>query len=1733
MNNPYKVWKELRDIYLKYIDSGLPLLEEKLITERRKILEHPGAICQPPIIEFVTKYPETKSLRQACKEYDITPELVAFAKAGLFPDSNGIERNLYKHQEDALRYGIKNRNHLVATTGTGSGKTECFLLPVIHDLVKESQQWDKKRTRAVRALILYPLNALAEDQMIRLRRALNSKFPDKTGARDWLDQNRNGHRFYFGRYTSLTPGKGNRGYNAKEFRNEKESHEQAWKSALEKYAEMPTTPGLLNYVPCMDGDSAEMWERYSMQENPPDILITNYSMLNIMLMRKREAGIFEQTKRWLQESLDNTFHLVIDELHTYRGTAGTEVAYLIRILLEELGINPDSRQLQVLSSSASLPDDEKTKVYLRDFFGFRQSSSLERVQLLSSPVKEQQIQPDIPIPFKDLCEVSQSKSAFEVDENIKLMLTRRHCADITTFCNAFKLKDWLLYTLQECNEGKAAVQFTDLAQYLFPGEPLAENALEIMLLLVNQGKESSGGPLMPMRCHNFFRNMDSLWACSNQNCNQVEADFFWEGRKLGKLYRTPKGICNCGSKILELSLCRSCGDVFLGGYLLQDDSGSYLVADRDAADEKMVFCTLWPRNTVGAKLDKNTKWSNYRYNHVNGEISRKKGDMAIFWPDEGSQISFPSCCPNCGAEAKKADSEALMPIVKHITGIQKVNQVMADALMRVMRAQNAELAKLILFSDSRQAAAKLSAGIELDHYRDVLRQTMLKCLKGEDENKQLLREYRKDKQTAIGKKEQFEKIASNPQYERIVNKIFREQQGWLDPEGIAELNQFFGPYTTLQSIEEKVWIKLAELGINPAGPYPTLSTWGNDSWKQLFRWKNSSVEVDIGNRSRMFNNIVDKCRTEQLITSFAHKKKSFESLKLGYITADLPEDDPDFKQFADTCIRLLGENWRIYGYPSDYPYIGFPEAILEYAGKVYNEVNRAGKRPRLDRLKELLREKNIIPGDEIVLTGRNLYFKKMEIGDLSWQCRRCKTVHLHRSCQVCSNCLEPLPEPVPITAAEFHNSNDYYVFLATTADPFRLHCEELTGQTPRLKSIDRQRYFQKVFLRNEIPIVDEIDMLSVTTTMEAGVDIGDLSAVMMGNVPPQRFNYQQRVGRAGRRGHPLSIALTIAKMSSHDQTHYFQTERMVSAHPSSPYIETRSSEIAQRMIYKQVLHNAFSKTDTEENTRDSVHGEFGSAIKWRENRIKVKKWIEDHPYDISRIIEVLTRDGLNKSTDEFFEMVNNDLVSSIDDIVKDNKKYPQQALSERLSNAGLLPMFGFPTRTRYLFTEKNTELPPTDGISRNLDLAITAFAPGSEIVRDKEILTVVGFVNYERVNGVVKEKDGINEMELRVKNCKNCGYTTTDDNDGYSECPICSIPLMPVLACSPLGFCVDYEAEQKDFNGRFDWKAVSTDVNLDIRSALVVQAPTHNLAICTNNIPKDGLVHHINTNNGKLFEVGKLEGTHRYCVREAFEPGKQKYISLADPEKYALIASKTTGVLTVNILSTPAGIDIDPLQERLNAATIKAAFISWGFLLRKSICDFLDIESNEIDVGFQVNKEKKGTVFIVERLENGAGYCNYLSGKANSKVPYEALLAPLQPKGKIFKMMVNSAHAGDCASSCYDCLRDYHNQHFHSKLDWRLGLDLAGLSFNSNYEIGFTNDYWQAHFNETMKQISIRMKAEREIIRPGIECIRKEGTGFLITHPFWSKAYIKQISQEMGISFGALTLNEAIRKSKQ
>ncbi len=303
---------DLRSALFRYYDTPFSVDDRSVMEERRNLLDRNNGAWRDPLIELRPQYASRGvSVAQSFAEAGAHPDAAEFARFTL-PD--GVT-SLYQHQHDALVAACGGKDFVV-TAGTGSGKTESFLLPVLADLVAESARWQGTRAvqrewwqqqdgdhvpsrlgenghpAAVRVLILYPTNALADDQLVRLRKSLDSR-----EAHDWLDRKRNGHRFYFGRYTGATPVSGSRDSEPATFRLRQYLREvqERQRKADEKLREE-----LRPFIPRLGG--AEMHARWDMQAAPPDIMVTNYSMLNIMLLRKQEEHIFSATRKWLEET---------------------------------------------------------------------------------------------------------------------------------------------------------------------------------------------------------------------------------------------------------------------------------------------------------------------------------------------------------------------------------------------------------------------------------------------------------------------------------------------------------------------------------------------------------------------------------------------------------------------------------------------------------------------------------------------------------------------------------------------------------------------------------------------------------------------------------------------------------------------------------------------------------------------------------------------------------------------------------------------------------------------------------------------------------------------------------------------------------------------------------------------------------------------------------------------------------------------------------------------------------------------------------------------------------------------------------------------------------------------------------------------------------------------------------------------------------------------------------------
>ena len=224
-----------------------------------------------------------------------------------------------------------------------------------------------------------------------------------------------------------------------------------------------------------------------------------------------------------------------------------------------------------------------------------------------------------------------------------------------------------------------------------------------------------------LRIHYFFRNIDTIYCCSNPDCTEVSPAYQYDGRRFGKLYLSPVKRCRCGGRVYSLAICRTCGEISLSGFLRdRTELVDSIPPGAEAIFEKLF---LIPRgNADQPTMPEN--WTGADFDAITGVISftgrPDAGNYLVYICRGEKEISYPENCPACESKTRKDSS--FSPFFKHGTGIQKVNQLMADTLHAMLQAPDTPSEKLVLFSDSRQGAARLSAGIELDHYRDLLRQ---------------------------------------------------------------------------------------------------------------------------------------------------------------------------------------------------------------------------------------------------------------------------------------------------------------------------------------------------------------------------------------------------------------------------------------------------------------------------------------------------------------------------------------------------------------------------------------------------------------------------------------------------------------------------------------------------------------------------------------------------------------------------------------------------------------------------------------------------------------------------------------------------------------------------------------------------------------------------------------------------------------------------------------------------
>lgn len=1797
MKTPHEVIRRSRDELLHYYDTAYRVSDPGLMAERSALLRTPGVLFSEPFIELLPEFP-------LAGDHDGSPRTVAEtvlhagapqALADLIHDVvlTGLPepRRLYAHQEEALAASYGRCEHVAITSGTGSGKTEAFLLPIFARMIREAGSWSAPpadsegrrwwggsgdrvpqrnpnghRDAAVRALVMFPMNALVEDQLARLRRYL-----DGDAARSWLDRHLQGNRIYFGQYTGRTPVSGARDskYKRTQLQRHLQRAERTW-LATEQLLNDPALEGEIDpdtayAVPriCAEG-SAEMRSRWDMQDAPPDILITNFSMLSIMLGRDEERPLFEKTREWLERP-GSEFTLVLDELHMYRGTPGSEISYLVRRLLRRLGLHRSPEKLRVIAPTASL--DAAATDYLQAFFASSKPFTVITARAIAG---KRHVDPSLLVAAVESDAVEMEPGHVLRDANALGVI--RSIA--TQYDRELR---------PEADDPvPRALPLKHLSSEIFGPKRSIESLEELERRLFGAIGEA-GGDQIRLRLHLMFSVLPGMWACCDPECSAVsqppygDPSFARTIAAVGKLYARPRLSCICGARVLELLYCQSCGEVFLGGYglggsTINRDHLLSSLADLDGLPDRAItqrtaqnYRIYWPTGSSGRAPVRNSRsWAPAEFSYKRAALVPDTGMVQATTPSTG-YMSFvktadpdelkriqgiPFFCPGCDDERKAyagpgpplPSSSPLSdrsPIRTMGIGYSRASQVIGGAILRGTAEASR---KLVLFSDSRQDAATSGPDLARNHFSDVLRTELVSAL-ASTTDLAAARRAAEDGDESFEAVEAFRTLSNErPDIAQALGRP-AHLRTHADENLLADAEwELTAP--TLERLIDAVEGRLIARGINPAGVGPSNQERGGRRWHEAYRWTGARLEPDPNptqDQRDLRQQLRDELKEEVLKNLFSGVGRDIESLGLGF-AAPLSKRSPmthppfidreRFEQAAYSLLRILCLKLRFSetnrdpatsapGQASSYlravlVALGLDATDKEVLGELRESLASAlGVDPaawmlRLDRVR-------IAPARPAEEAQPPWLVDRVNEGPAwKWSCRRCMRGHLHPSAGACIACHGTMGPPYLDEPDDslFYQS-DYYRHLAKNPEltSFRLGAAELTGQIDAAEGGRRQAIFRGVHIGangadalRKLQRVESLNVLSVTTTMEAGVDIGSLNVVGLANVPPQRFNYQQRVGRAGRRKTPLSVAFTICRGTrTHDQ-HYFQHPELITGDPpTAPFIDLRSHDILQRVAALDVLSMAFMELRDADAAFDggcSTHGAFGSCGDWpTTSRPWLDTWLSANEDKVREIVDALAeatelwhqRDALVRY------IVDGSLNGRIQmEVVGQEPSHAD--LSEAMAQRGLLPMYGMPTRQRLLHTERPDDLSSMEqtSIDRDAEIALSDFAPGSSRVKDGKRYISIGLVDYEP--GYPKPKPSAElGWRRRIGTCSSCWYTIVEPDELLIACPECEQPTwISTESAEPNGYRTAY-GWAPDYDGNTPWSAYAGMPRMGA-GQFQPGPKTSNVAA------RGGKVEILSINTGlanELYTFRRSTRTNWHGLLEADAIDRLASFSRDAPEppvytddeplKLALASRRRTDALLLSPIETPPGIRLFPGD--VNA---RAGWWSLAFLAREAAWRRLETAPDELQAGFRPMQSPTGLIaemYLTDTLLNGAGYANYfLRDEGHLK---ELLEEMASTEDRLENHQAPSSGAS-CDSSCYSCLRDYSNSRLHPLLDWRLAVDLSRVLRGADWDPTDRDEFARGIASELADEVQ-GFACETIGRRPALV---GEGRTIVVTHPF-------------------------------
>lgn len=1320
---------KIRGAYRNYLLTSNDFSDALIREEFSRLLEDSYPLTKGPFVQVTPLYRKSKSLNELAKAGLLSTELLTHPT--LIPNA---DRPLYQHQVSAIEKISAGRNVIVAT-GTGSGKTEAFLLPIINSLLEERRAGTLSQP-GVRALLLYPMNALANDQLERLRELL-ANLPDIT----------------FGRYTG-------------EIGNEDEARQ--FEDFRRRYGKDP--------IP------NEMLSRQRMRDTPPHILLSNFSMLEYLLIRPVDTNFFdgETGKHWR--------FIVLDEVHTYQGAKGGEIRMLLKRLRDRVVMSVRDR-ITYIGTSATIGSLESDMPKLANYASllFDETvaySTLGEVCDIVRPQfeKHREYPREVTLTVNQIAEIHRTVVdndqaglsnllGSHLKENQASLSVRQGLGSLLSRESTFQT------LLQSLNEGPKPIG--DIVESL--GSLSASRTSVGQLIYLAKYAETPGEatPLLSARYHLFLRALEGMFLCYNPTHPNSQPRMSLEPHE-----HCPACSRSEPSAMFEIGPCVQCGSSYLIGKVTSTDAGPKLGLAAPYGTDN-VYLSLVAAASSG-----------------DIDVDEDEDAFAAGAGIEGENHDVRTLCLVCGAldegvptcghknawrkvihtKPKNPDSPMRKCVVcsyqssgtavnRVQTGQDAPNSILASAVYQQLpEAPDMSEAvgggrKLLCFSDSRQDAAFFAPYLERTYMRNVQRRLLLDSLQAADEVVRfedlvgtLARQARESRVLSDASSD------SSPEVE-VRKWMIREA---LNLEGRQSLIGTGLIRIEYRMSDDSVPDVLIKSGFNRNESAQVLQV-----LLQTMREKGAidiPVTIDITDPVFSPRNFISRMRqiSDGPILGWSPKEKRTNS-RLNYLSRLLDEPEE-----SDKARKLLQELW---------------DELTPRNSKWHHlfKVDGKGKVPSL------------------CLDYKVLNFTATKSTTEIFECDTCRRVSLYNVRGICPRyrCVGKLQLGETKTGRR-----EQYEKLYSEQLKIGMNVEEHTGQLSNKRASDVQQQF----------VEGSINTLSCSTTFELGVDLGEIRAVLMKNVPPTAANYSQRAGRAGRRTSSTALVTTFAQRRNHDLFYFAHPEQLVKGVVQAPQISVTNTLIIRRHVHSVAL-SAFARHvvgSGEEWPRELNVGEFfydqdsgGQTMATR-----FESWLRTRPDQLGDSLKRIVDDPPTSSElgignwgwiDDLYldtnsnekgwmrkaETIIREHLTDIGALIREKEEEARQLpagsqralaiarslgilqkqantirsrkLVDYLAQRIVLPKYGFPVDvvTLDIFSPSSTAGADID-LSRDLQMGILEFAPGSTTVANKLLW---------EANGLRIPPDKVlPEFEWRI--CSKCGtFRTVKELD--SGCDVC------------------------------------------------------------------------------------------------------------------------------------------------------------------------------------------------------------------------------------------------------------------------------------------------------------------------------------------------------------------------